>query len=120
MLQSQYQGVFLWLTISASTVILCKLKFFLDHSEYPSSGRLQQQLQQQQQKSKKAAAIPRSDSEFSIGLGRSNSVEKHLGELGTLCDSGLYVISLSRKAAISIVLCTGAYLTYKRIVYPSN
>jgi len=136
---SQYHSVFVWLAVSASAVLFCKLNLYLDPSKKqyvskslppspPSSASSLQesnyspislvQLSIESTYTKKS--MPRTDSEFSIGLGRSTSVEKHLQELGALCDSGRYFISLTRTTVLSIVLCTGAYLTFKGIVYPSK
>ena len=128
---SKHHSICIWLAVSASVVVFCKMKLFLDPSKhfissshYSSSQESHyspiSSLRLNKESKYTRTAIPRTDSEFSIGLGRSNSVEKHLQDLGTLCDSGQYFISLTRTTVLSIVLCTGAYLTYKGIVHSSN
>lgn len=49
-------------------------------------------------------ALPRSDSEFSLGLNKSESVDRMLSELGELCQAGQVVLQALRVASVGVAV----------------
>lgn len=48
-------------------------------------------------------SIPRVDSEFSLGLNRSDSIGMHLSEYGELCQSGQWAVLGLKSVGITVV-----------------
>eukprot|EP01039_Chlorochromonas_danica_P002348 gene2348-2570_t len=49
-------------------------------------------------------ALPRSDSEFSLGLNKSESVDRMLSELGEFCQAGQVVLQALRVASVGVAV----------------
>ncbi len=61
-------------------------------------------------KNEEQGNIRRNDSEFSLGLSRSVSINRELSEFGKLCDSGQIFITVS---SIGIRMALGSFIVYK-------
>lgn len=58
--------------------------------------------------------MPRSESEYSLGLNRSDSVAENIMELGTMCDAGLTVVMVGRVLFFSTaIVWAGSWLNSK-------
>jgi hypothetical protein len=52
--------------------------------------------------------IPRSDSEFSLGLNRNKSIPKELNTLGPLCDTGQIIVFFLKYGSLALLVGVGA------------
>ena len=48
------------------------------------------------------SSMTRCDSEFSLGLGRSDSISKELSELGPMCNSGKLALQFTKYILLSV------------------
>ena len=109
---SLFEGSLLWIAISASAFAFLKFQRRESELEITTEKKV---VKSSSKSLIKKIEIPRTESEFSIGLGRNDSVEKHLMELGTLCDDGQIILNISKRIILSCAVCIVTYYSCKHL-----
>lgn len=111
--QQKSLGCFLWILTALSTIQLIHLRRRAAKGNENVMPKESSTDLKHLPKSENFVFMRRSESEFSLGFGRHESVQEGLMELGELCSTGRYIIESTRIALISSLVCCSSYLIYK-------